>query len=202
MAPLKVFDATGTQQQLKEGADPSGNLVGASTITDPANGNQVEVNQRHTADGANLSADHSIETAAVPMLFNGVGHDRARSNFDAPTSLLAISNMAAGSINADQVNYNGRGVQLGINVTAITGTNPTLVVTIRGRDAVSGQYYNLLSSVSITATGFTRLVVYPGIPTTANVSQSDVLPRTWNVLATVGGTGVSVTATIGASVIH
>lgn len=200
MAPLKVLDATGAQQQLKEGTDPSGNMIGASSITDPANGNQVEVNQRHAGDGAVLSADHSIDVASVTMDFNGVNHDRRRGNFDAQTTLITISGMVAGSQNADQVNYNGRGVKLGINVTAIAGGTPNLVVTIRGRDVVSGQYYNILASAAITATGFTTLTVYPGVPTTANVSQSDVLPRTWNVLATVGGTG-NVTATIGASVI-
>jgi hypothetical protein len=128
------------------------------------------------------------------------GPEQARPNLDL-AALITLSAASAGVNSADQANINGRGIQLGINITAITGTSPTLTVTIQGKDGASGQYYTLLASAALNATGFTLLTVYPGAPTTANVSASQVLPRTWRVITAIGGTGPSVTATVGASVI-
>lgn len=116
-------------------------------------------------------------------------------------ALITLAAQGAGTVtSADQTNKQGRGVQIGINITAIGGT-PTLTVTVEGKDSVSGVYYTLLASAAISAAGFTLLTVYPGAPSTANVSAPQVLPMTWRVKAVVAGTTPSVTATIGASVI-
>lgn len=123
------------------------------------------------------------------------------SNHDT-SALLTLTAQGAGTVNGgDQASVNSRGVQVGINITAITGTLPTVTVTVQGKDAASGQYYTLLQSAAIAAAGFTLLTLYPGAPSTANVSSPQVLPATWRVIATVAGTGPAATATIGASVI-
>lgn len=137
--------------------------------------------------------------AEAPMLWNGTTFDRQRGNSDATLATLAAA--SAGASIADQLNGNGRGVQIGINITAITGTTPSLTVTVQGKDVASGVYYTLLASAALTATGFTLLTVYPAAPTTANVSSPQVLPRTWRVTYAIAGTIPAVTATIGASVI-
>lgn len=90
------------------------------------------------------------------------------------------------------------GVQIGINITAITGTTPTLTVIIEGLDEASGVYYPLLSSAALAATGFTLLSLYPGIATAANASASQALPKSWRVRYVIAGTTPAVTATIGA----
>jgi hypothetical protein len=134
----------------------------------------------------------SLDAAGTPQAVSG--------NLDTG-ALVTLAAASTGGNSPDQANYNGRGLQLGINVTAITGTSPTLTVTVQGKDSASGTYYTILASTAINATGFTLLTVYPGAPTTANVSSPQVLPRTWRVLYAIGGTTPAVTATIGASVI-
>lgn len=133
------------------------------------------------------------------MSYNGSTWDRNRNNQDT-AALVTLSAAAAGTTNsADQTNYNGRGVIAVVNISAIT--TATAVVKIQGKDAASGQYYDLLTSTGLTATGATALTVYPGAAATANVSLPSPLPKTWRVSVTVTGGSASVTATVGASVI-
>lgn len=116
-------------------------------------------------------------------------------------ALATLSAASTGGNSVDQNNAQGRGVVVGVNITAITGTSPTLTVTIQGKDTASGEYYTLLTSAALTAVGFTELTVYPGAAVTANVSASLPLPQTWRVSYAVGGTTPAVTATIGACVL-
>lgn len=83
-----------------------------------------------------------------------------------------------------------------VNVTEITGTSPTLTVTIRSKDPASGATYDLLVSGAIGATGLTVLQVGPGITAAANSAVARAVPTYWHVSATVAGTTPAVTATI------
>lgn len=123
-------------------------------------------------------------------------------NTNTAAALITLAAQGVGTVtSSDQTNNYGCGVQVGVNITVLTGTSPTVTVTVEGKDTVSGTYYTLLASAAIAATGFTLLTVYPGAPTTANVSSPQVLPKTWRVKAVVAGTTPAATATIGASVI-
>ena len=124
------------------------------------------------------------------------------SNHDKLALLNLVTSAAASSNSADQVNINGRGIQVGVNITALGGTTPTATVTIQGKDAASGVYYTLLQSAALSAAGFTLLTVYPGVAAAANVAASQVLPATWRVLVALGGTAPTVSATVGASLIN
>lgn len=117
-------------------------------------------------------------------------------------SLATLAAAGTGTTNtADQVNHGASGVQVIIDITVITGTGPTLTVTIQGKDPVSGKYFTILASAALGATGTTVLKVYPGITAAANASVSDALPRDWRVSYTIGGTTPAVTATIAASLL-
>lgn len=158
-----------------------------------------------TPIGVNASADASagatgLNVTGQGLAFNGSTWDRVRGNIDTG-ALVTHTAASTGTTSADQINYNGRGLKLVIDVTAITGTSPTLTVTIQGKDTASGKYYTLLASAALTATGTTVLEVYPGVGVTANVSASTTLPRTWRISTAIGGTTPAVTATIAASVI-
>lgn len=111
--------------------------------------------------------------------------------------LATLTAASAGGNTADQLNEQGKGI---VVISALTGTTPTLTVTIQGKYPVSGTYYTLLASAALNATGFTRLTVYPGLPATANVSANDLLCDTWRVLWAIGGTTPTVTATIAAQI--
>lgn len=148
------------------------------------------------ADGAGTGIN-AITAAAIGFTFNGASLDRLRGNIDT-AALVTLSAAAAGTTNSsDQTNYNGRGVQIVVDITAATAM--TLTVNIQGKDAASGKYYTILASAAFAATGTNQLTVYPGAAVTANVSINQPLPRVWRVQAVV--TGTSVTATVGASVI-
>ena len=120
-----------------------------------------------------------------------------------PTAALIAHAAASAGVNgADQVNRRFRGLHLTIDVTAITGTAPTLTVTIQGKDPISGKYYTILASAALNATGTTVLRVYPGLAAAANLAVSDVLPKTWRVISAIGGTTPAVTANISATLME
>lgn len=115
-------------------------------------------------------------------------------------ALLTLAAQGAGSVQSPlQLNPGCRGVQLVVNITAMTGTGPTLTVTLKGHDAATDTDYTLLASAALAATGQTVLTVYPGAVVTANVSANANLPLEWSVTATVAGTTPAVTATISAN---
>lgn len=117
-------------------------------------------------------------------------------------AMLTLTAQGAGTVlSNDQLNRAGMGIKLVIDITAITGTSPTLTVTLQGKDTASGKYYNMLASAALSAVGTTVLTLFPGAAVSANVSANDILPRNFRVQAVVGGTTPAVTATIGASLI-
>lgn len=114
-------------------------------------------------------------------------------------NLVTLTAASAGVNSAVQVNNFYRGVQIGIDVTAITGTTPTLTVTLEGVDPVNGSTFTVLASAALSATGYTTLTVFPAIAATANVSANTILPFNWKIVTAIGGTTPAVTATITAS---
>jgi hypothetical protein len=158
---------------------------------------KASVVQNHLADGQSIgSTVQALQTNDIQSVFNGTGFDRMRGNVDLG-AVLTLAGATTAQVSADLTNFNGRGVQIGINLTGLTGTSVTIAV--QGKDVASGQYYTLLSSAAIAAAGFTLLTLYPGAPSIANQSSPQVLPRTFRVSATPAS--ATVTATIGASVI-
>jgi hypothetical protein len=117
-------------------------------------------------------------------------------------ALLTLAAQGAGTVTSPaQSNQQAAGIKVIIDITAITGTSPTLTVTIEGRDPVSGKTYPILVSAALNAVATTVLTIFPGIAVTANVSASDHLPLNFDVKAVVAGTGPSVTATISATLL-
>ena len=103
----------------------------------------------------------------------------------------------------DQLSDVYRGIRLTLDVTAVSGTTPTLDVKIQRLDPLSGKYVDLPSGAfsQKTGTGTDDLIIYPGISETANRSVSDCLGRLWRAVATIGGTTPSFTFSLGATYI-
>lgn len=98
-------------------------------------------------------------------------------------------------------NSNARGVKFVIDITAFSGTSPTLTVKLQAKGRGGGTTYVDVAGAATAAitgaVGLTELTVYPGIAETTNVSVSDVLPALYRVVATVGGSATpTITATI------
>lgn len=114
-------------------------------------------------------------------------------------ALITLVGAGAGTTNsADQVNNNGRGVSVTLDITAKSGTID-VTLNIQTKDTASGKYTTLLSSVSKTATGTFRYVIYPTITASANLIAQDLIGEVWRVQVVCGaGTTPSVTCTVGA----
>lgn len=98
----------------------------------------------------------------------------------------------ASANSSDFNNFGYRGVHLVLMADTKTGTNPTLDVKLQGKDNLSGEYYDITSAsfaqVTDNMTAAKYLVVYPGLTQATNNKVSDALPKTWRVVATIGGT--------------
>jgi hypothetical protein len=116
------------------------------------------------------------------------------------TLVTSTAQGAGTQVSPDQVNINCRGIVVGVNITVAGGT-PTYTVKIQGKDPVSGQYYDLLTSAALASVAFTALTLYPGVTVAANVAVSAPLPSQWRISVTTGGTTPAITATISATLL-
>lgn len=113
--------------------------------------------------------------------------------------VVNITAAGAGTFNTNDLqNVNASGLTVVVDITAITGTSPTLTVTIQGKDVASGKYYTILAGAALTATGTTVMRIYPGIiQANTNVIASLLVPEWFRISYTIGGTTPAVTATVG-----
>lgn len=93
--------------------------------------------------------------------------------------------------------WSGGNFLLDINDTLGTAS---VVLTIQGLDETSGEFYTLLTSAAKTAPGQTLMTIFPGAPTTANVSANLQIPKFFRAILYVPA-GDSVKATVGVSLI-
>jgi hypothetical protein len=130
--------------------------------------------------------------------------ERGRNNNEG--TVLASLARTATQNSPDQANYNARGVQLILNVTAQPGGAETLGVKIQAKDPVSGGYVDIVDSgvLFTAATGAKALTLYPGVLSTdlaaGYVGKSGALPRIWRAVVTHSASG-SWTYSLGFSLI-
>lgn len=118
-------------------------------------------------------------------------------------SALTLVAAAAQTINGnDFTSMQNIGMKLVIDVTAISGTTPGVAFVIEGKDPTSGKYYTILSSAVISAVSTVVLNVFPGLTAVANLKADDIIPTVWRVKAVVTGSGVGLTATVNATLLH
>lgn len=120
-------------------------------------------------------------------------------------TVFADAARTASANSADYNNYGYRGVTLVVMADTKTGTSPTLDLKVQGKDPVSGEYYDIhgaaFAQITDNLTAARYLTVYPGVAETSGQTVSDVLPKTWRVVSTIGGTSTpgytySVSATL------
>lgn len=123
------------------------------------------------------------------------------------TILTSAARTASGASSA-QLNTGGhRGVLIVVDVTAVSGTTPTLTPAVQGLDPVSGKWVDLHSdAAAISTTGTYTYVLYPGVSETVGTggltkASSGVLPRQWRFQYAIGGTSPSFTFSVGAVLI-
>lgn len=115
------------------------------------------------------------------------------------TILSSAARTASGQSDA-QSNWQYRGVRLYLDVSAVSGTSPTLDAKVQTKDPVSGTWVDLpnASFAQKTGAGTDTLVIFPGVTATANRGVSDALDKNWRIDYTIGGTSPSFTFSVGA----
>jgi len=108
---------------------------------------------------------------------------------------------ATATSNTFRNDYGYRGLLLTLDVTAASGTSPTLALSIQAYDPVSGNWEKLLEGAAVSTTGTHTYFLYPGGDATAAEdvveAQPFALPYRWRVVATIGGTTPSFTFSVG-----
>ena len=148
------------------------------------------------ADGVTNTLN-ALYLMARPSRYNGSTWDRERGNHN--QTVFTSAARTATPTPFDGVNYNGRGLHLVIDCTAIV-SSPSVVFTVQGKDDISGKFYTILASAAIVGTGTTVLRIFPGSTVTANLAANDIITRDYRVIATHGNSD-SITYTVGASLI-
>lgn len=125
---------------------------------------------------------NSLYVAANGYNYNGATFDRQRAN---NTAALIAAGTTSTQSNITFITYNGKKLELFINVASATAA--TLTVAVNG---VSSSAYstNIITSTAIATTGLTILRIFPSATPTANLVANDMLPRTVSVTASVTGT--------------
>lgn len=134
-----------------------------------------------------------VECITRNLDFNNFTWDRRRNNSN-------TVGLASGVRNATQTisftNYNGRGITVVLNITAL-GAGTTWTVSIDEQDVASTNFVNVLTGAAVAAAGTTRYRVYPGIPAVANVDAAVAISRAIRVQIIVGGTALNSTFSVG-----
>lgn len=108
----------------------------------------------------------------------------------------SAAKIATFNIDVDNLHY--KGAIFVLDVTAVSGTTPTLDIKLQYRDVVSGKFIDIPLAIFTqkTATGSDVLTIYPAIAVVANESVNGVLPINYRVVGTITGTTPSFTFTL------
>jgi hypothetical protein len=195
----------GRQKVRIASSDPAGSHPLPAQIMNPTTTVTATVTGYPTAAAsADALANPTVtQLAALGLMFNGTTWDRKRNNHN--VLIEASSAKTATGSGTTQANFNAVGAFVWVNVTAVTGTTPTLTVRIQWSPDGGTTWLDLdttnAQTASITGTGAAVLRVYPGMATAANASLNSPLPRTWRIAWTIGGTTPSFTFSAQASYI-
>lgn len=133
------------------------------------------------AAGADATANPTTTGArAFGMLYNGATWDLARNNIEA--TLLASASRTTTQTSADITVHNAKKLIVVLDMTTV-GTG-SVTVSIDGKDAVSGKYYNILTGAAITTNSTNRYRVGETLAAVANSVAQDYLPRVIRIVVT------------------
>lgn len=182
---------------------PSAALVASNTAANLQTTATVTGYPTAAASADALANPTVTKVDATNLVFNGTSWDRQRGMSTALTTGDTGAKVATGN-GATITNVGNKGVQILVNMGAVSGTTPTAVFKVQGSTDAGTNWYDIpgATTASITATGQYGITIYPGIAVTAGVATtgttataSMVIPRTWRVVWTIGGTTPSFTIT-------
>tara|TARA_R100000963_G_C4607021_1_gene78717 strand:- start:184 stop:585 length:402 start_codon:yes stop_codon:yes gene_type:complete len=91
-----------------------------------------------------------------------------------------------------------KGVRLFLDITAASGSSPTLDVKVQAKDPLGGLYVDMVGAAFAqqNSTANLDLVIYPGVAASSNRRVSDIIPKNWRVVATLGGSSPNFTFSV------
>jgi hypothetical protein len=157
-----------------------------------------------SAASADALANPTItQIGADNMVFNGTSWDRQRGMSVATTTGDTGAKVATGN-GATQTNVGNKGVQIFIVLGTVSGTTPTCTFKVQGSVDGGTNWYDIpaATTASLTASTNVGITIYPGATVLAGATTtgttavaSNVLPRSWRMVWTIGGTTPSFTIT-------
>ncbi len=169
-----LVDATAGTYTLTFGADTTGALAynaDAATV-------ETALRALTSVGGANVSV--APAGPGMTITFNGA---------------LAAQNVA--QITADSSSLTGNTATASVITTTQGSAATSLTLSVTGTDPASGASVTLLTGAAVTSISTNSYRIYPGLTAVANATASDVLPKTWKVTVTHGGS-VASTYSVGA----
>lgn len=164
------------------------NTAGSSNIGGDSAGGYV---YGLRADGA------GVIQAQGNMLWNGTSSDLQRNNEHSVilASTLQTTTFTIGGLKA----FNAAGMNLFLNISAISGAAATLTLKVQVFDPASSTYIDLpgASFAAFTTTGLRMLQIYAGIAAVANVAVNVPISRQYQLVGTISGTTPNITCSIG-----
>jgi len=120
-------------------------------------------------------------------------------------TLLASAARTTNTSGVALANPNHRGLILYLNVTAVSGTTPTIQLRVNAIDPITGTAFPIWTPAALAPPVATTEYVYALYPSALaesfTVSLNGVLPRTWSVDVLITGTTPSVTFSLGYSLL-
>ena len=209
--PALVVSVAGANAAIKIGDGTNNAAIKAastaSAFTDPALTVDVRPGSAIVTAAAALADALANPTlgsqTALSSLFNGSTWDRQRGMSVATTTGDTGAKTATGN-GATQTNVGNKGIQIVIAMGVVSGTTPTFVAKVQGSVDGGTNWYDVPGAVtaSLVATGVWGISIYPGQAVTAGTTTTGttatangILPRTWRIVWTIGGTTPSFTLT-------
>lgn len=185
---IGVSDGTNLQN-VRQGRDNATSATGYPGVILELIDSSSQLVMAGTADSVTVDGNNGRRTQSVSqLLYNGTGYDRKRGNVQG--TLLASAARTASVNSADTTVYNASKLAVFLDVTAVSGTTPTLNVVVKARDPVSGKYFAIGTFTQVTAIGSQALFIGSG-------ADTKFATRTIIAECTIGGTTPSFTFSIG-----
>ena len=192
----------------------AGNLnvtIGSGTITTVSTVTTVTTLSQFLASTAAADATANPTTTGIrdfAFCFNGTTWDRNYGNYNTTTTDAGAKTVSFTGVT--QTNFNAKGAYVTVLCGTVTGTSPTMSATLQWSPDAGTTWLNIgPTSTAVTATGNTIVFqIYPAnfsvagatpsaltTGATSTVQINAVLPRTWRLNYTLGGTSPSFTIT-------
>ena len=115
-------------------------------------------------------------------------------------TIRSSSALGATAATTPVASHGARGIIIYMEITAVSGTSPTLDSKVQAYDALGDVWHDITGAAFAqkSGTGSDYLTIYPGIGETTNEAVSDVVPALIRVHNTIGGSSTpTVTFTLG-----